>query len=401
MSSHSGPCCTPCVRLAPIVRLVLVAVLLSAFAAADAAAQLCPGTTVVSGLRRPLGMALSNQGNLIVSESGTPVPDSGRLSIVDAGGARRTLIDGLPSALNDVNEPAGPAGIVMRGRTAYLLIGIGDTVLPSPVPGRQLANPDVSSPIFSSVLAIHFSANVEKRTGGFTLSQEDGEALASGETVTLSNGGGDSLTLELVADFPDFVSEPLPGFPALVRGSNPFGLVLVANQLYVTDGGRNLVWRVDVPTGDFEPLAGFPPIANPLFPVGPPVSEAVPTGIEYAGGRLLVTLFRGVPFPPVSSVIEVDPSTGGQSVLIDGLKTAIEIIAEPPPAKGSYLVLQHSSGAGPFFGGPGLLLRFESPGAAPDVLADCLARPTSMVLDDRSGTIYVSELETGRIVAFQ
>ena len=37
----------------------------------DASAQLCPGTTVTSGLRRPMGMALSNQGNVLVSETGT------------------------------------------------------------------------------------------------------------------------------------------------------------------------------------------------------------------------------------------------------------------------------------------------------------------------------------------
>ena len=97
----------------------------------------------------------------------------------DPLGRRWTLLDGLPSALNDVNDPSGPAGLVMRGRTVYLLIGIGDTVLPSPVPTRQLANQAVSSPLFSSVLAIHFSANVEKTTAGFTLSQADQDALAA------------------------------------------------------------------------------------------------------------------------------------------------------------------------------------------------------------------------------
>ena len=63
----------------------------------DASAQLCPGTTVTSGLRRPMGMALSNQGNVLVSETGTATPHSGRISIVDPSGDRRTLLDGLPS----------------------------------------------------------------------------------------------------------------------------------------------------------------------------------------------------------------------------------------------------------------------------------------------------------------
>ena len=33
------------------------------------------------------------------------------------------------------------------------------------------------------------------------------------------------------------------------------------------------------------------------------------------------------------------------------------------------------------------------------LLADCLARPTSMLLNAKTGTLYISELLTGRIVA--
>ena len=385
-------------RLGALLGAALAIALASAFTVSEAAAQSCPGTTLISGLQRPLGMALSNQGNLIVSESGMPTPHSGRLSILDPLGRRWTLLDGLPSALNDVNDPSGPAGLVMRGRTVYLLIGIGDTVLPSPVPTRQLANPAVSSPLFSSVLAIHFSANVEKTTAGFTLSQADQDALAAGERITLSNGGGDTIQIELVANFPDYISDPLPGFPDIVHGSNPFGVVVVGNDLYVTDGGRNLVWKVNLATGAFAPLATFPTVPNPL-PVAGPVVEAVPTGIEYAGGRLLVTLFRGVPFPPgVSSVVQIDPDTGEQVPLITGLKTAIEVIAT---SSGSYLVLQHSSGTAPFFAGPGVVLRFDTPTSTPLVVADCFVRPTSMVLDERSGILYVAEYLTGRVVALQ
>ena len=415
MSSHVDPSRTLAVvpprgrgRLvsagrAAVTRLAVAAALVLALFAAEASAQLCPGTTVVSDLRRPIGLALSNQGNVLVSETGTPTPNSGRLSIVSPGGARRTLLDGLPSGIGDVGDPSGPSGVIIRGRTAYLLIGIGDSALAAPVPGRQLPNPNPSSPIFSSVLAIHFSAAVEKRTAGFTLSQADQEALAAGETVTLSNGGGDSVTIELVADFPDHIPNPLPEFPEIVRSSNPFSLVLVADQLYVTDGGRNLVWKVDVSSGDFAALAEFPTIPNPLFPgVGGPETEAVPTGIAYDDGQLLVTLFRGVPFPPGTSVVlRIDPATGAQEPFITGLKTAIDIVPEPPPAKGSYLVLQHSSGDGPFFPGPGLVLRFPSASASPETLADCLERPTSMVLDEKTGTLYVAELLTGRLAAFR
>ena len=233
------------------------------------------------------------------------------------------------------------------------------------------------------------------------LSPADEQTLAAGQSVHLSNGGGDTVDIELVANFPDYVSDPLPGFPAIVRGSNPFGLVVVADQLYVTDGGRNLVWQVDIPTGSFSPLATFPTIPNPLFPaVGGPVVEAVPTGIEYADGELLVTLFRGVPFAPgTSAVVQIDPSTGVQSPFLSGLKTAIGVLGIKDGGEESYLVLQNSSGPAPFFAGPGLVLQFDSPGGAPTVLADCLARPTAMLRDAKTGTLYVTELLTGRIVA--
>ena len=356
---------------------------------------------VISGLRRPLGITQSNQNNLIVSETGTLGElHSGRISIVDPGGSRRTLLSGLPSATSDVGEPSGPSGVYLRGRTLYVVIGVGNTFLPSGIP-----NPNPSSPIFSSLLAIHFSANVEKRTSGFTLSFAHQQALAAGEQVRLSNGGGDKVTIELVANFPDFTPNPLPFFQPNIRISNPFDLVAVGNQLYVTDGGMNLVWQVDINSGAFSALATFPPIRNPLFgTIGGPFIQAVPTGIAYSDGQLLVTLFTGFPFPPGASVVEqIDPLTGDHAPFITGLKTAIDVLPITEGGDTDYLVLQHSSGPGPFFSGPGLLLRFETPSAPPSVIANCLSRPTSMTLDEKTGTLYVTELTTmpsnGRIVA--
>jgi hypothetical protein len=383
--------------LASALPIFLIPLLIPAVLPSAASAQACPGSTLISGLHRPMGLAPTNQGNLLVSETGTFAPHSGRISILGLDGTRRTLLDGLPSGINDVAEPAGPAGLIMRGRTIYVLIGIGDSVLPAPVPTRHLANPAVSSPIFSSVLAIHFSAYVEQTTRGFTLSMADQDTLASGHRVMLSNGRGDTIALELIADFPDYVPDPLPGNPSIVRGSNPFGLALGANEmLYVSDGGRNLVWSVDLTSRTQSILTTFPPIPNPVPGFGPFV-EAVPTGIAYAGERLLVTLFRGVPFPAgTSTVVDIDPATGAQATLIGGLTTAIGVT--PLTGSAGHLVLQHSSGPGPFFGGPGVVLGFDTPSAPPQLLADCLDRPTTMWLDSRNGVLYVAEMLTGRIV---
>ena len=368
----------------------------AAIALLSVAAAMGQCSEVVSGLRLPLSAIQSNQNNLIASEGGTlGVLDSGRISIVDTQGSRRTLIAGLPSATSDVGDPSGPAGVFMRGRTLYLVIGIGNTLLPGAIP-----NPNPASQIFSSLLAIHFSAALEKTTTGFTLTQANQQTLANGGKVTLANGSG-KIQIELVANFPDYTIDPTTasGF----RNVNPFDVVVVDDKAYVSDGGQNLVWQVDIASGAFSPLAIFPRIPNPLFnPTPPPPSiggpflEAVPTGIRYSGGQLLVTLFRGFPFPPGVSVVEqINPLTGDHSPLITGLRTAIDVL----PIGGAHLVLQHTSGTTilPPFTGPGLVLRFDTPGGPPTVVTNCLTRPTSMTYDERTGLLYVTELG-GRIV---
>ena len=359
---------------------------------------------LTSGLRFPLGIAQSNKGNLIVSESGERAAQhQGRISILGLDGSRRTLIDGLPSAINDAGDPSGPAGVIMQGRTLYVAIGIGDSILPVGTSPVRIGNPAPSSRIFSSVLAMHFSANVELNTLGFSLGVADHEALADGQKVTLSNGDGDKMSVELIVNFPDYVANPLPTAPANVQGSNPFDLALLGDQLYVTDGGRNRVWRTDLVSGTFDTLAIFAAIANPLFPgIGGPTIEPVPTGIREFNGQLFVTLFRGFPFVAGTSVVEqIDPETGAHAPILNGLRTAIDVLPSSDDGENiSLLVLQHASGPVlPPFSGPGMLTRIDGLGTT--VLANCLNRPTSMVRDDRSGAIYLTELVNGRVVVVQ
>jgi hypothetical protein len=389
-------------QLKPLKSIPILAALAAIIAMIGLPVQAqCPVVELASGLSRPVAIAQSSQGNLLISDTTSRVPNTGRISIVDLDGHRRTLLSGLPSGIADVGDPLGVTGLFLRGRTLFVLISVGDVAIGGPIPGSALPNPNpVSSPLFSSVLAVHFSAGVEKNTEGLTLTLADQEALASGQKVTLSNGNGDAVVLELIADFLNYIPFPLPTVPDNVQLSNPFDLVAVEDQLYVTDGGRNLVWQVDIPTGAISVLAQFPNIPNPLFPaVGGPTSQAVPTGIRAVNGQLLVTLFRGAPFAPGTSVVEqIDPLTGDHAPFITGLKTAIDVLPLTVGDQTDYLVLQNAS-VGPFFGGPGLLLRFPASGGAPSVVANCLDRPTSMTLDEKTGTVYVTELNTGRVVA--
>ena len=403
---------SPVSRLFTLMKFSLLTATTILLSVTQLSAQ-CPVTPLTSGLQLPLGLTQSNKRNLLISESGPRgTTNTGSISIVSLDGTRRTLLAGLPSGPNDIGDPSGPAGLFMRGRTLYVAIGLGDVVVGVinpitglPIPGVGVPNPNgPSSPLFSSVLAVHLSARVEKTTGGFTLSLADQQALATGEKVTLSDGNGDRITLELVANFPDYIPNPLPTVPGNVRHSNPFDLIAVDDVLYVTDGARNLVWEVDIPTGGFSVLAEFPPIANPL-PIGAPTVEAVPTGIDHVDGQLLVTLFRGFPFPAGTSVVEqIDPATGDHAPFISGLRTAVDVLVITDDGDADYLVLQHSSAGGaplPPFANPGRLLRFEEPGTAPTVIAEgpnCLVRPTSMTLDKKTGTLYVTEY-SGRVVS--
>ena len=378
--------------------VALGAVLWPAMEVAHAQA-VCSAVEVATGLVRPQGVVQSNLGNLIVAEAGPGTPNTGRISIVSPAGERRALLSGLPSGRADVGDPAGPAGVFMRGRTLYAAIGIGDAILAGPVPRTAIANPTPSSPLFSSVLAIHFSAEVERSTAGFVLSLADHNALALGQRVTLANGGGETIPRELAANFPDWIPEPLPSLASNVRGSNPFDLVVVADQVFVTDGGRNLVWRVDAPTGSYVALTDFPRIPNPIFPVGPPTSEAVPTGIAFQDGSLMVTLLRGAPFANgTSTVMAVDPATGAQSAYISGLKTAIDTRQLRWGESSTQLVLQYSYGPAPFFGGLGAVLRFDTPAGPARVLDNCLAQPTSMAWDAKARQLYVTEIVSGRLM---
>jgi sugar lactone lactonase YvrE len=98
-------------------------------------------------------------------------------------------------------------------------------------------------------------------------------------------------------------------------------------------------------------------------------------------------------------VEQVDPATGAHSLLIPGLSSAIDVLPITSNGDTDYLVLQFSTDM--LGGGLGSLLRFETPDSAPAVLAGCLITPTSMTLDEKTDTLYITELATGRVVSVQ
>ena len=392
MMNERKPSLPNMTNLSLLALLAAITILLSG---AQVKAQ-CPTSTFTGGLKVPEKIIVTPANNFLVSEAGTG-PNTGRVSLVDRSGLRQTLLDTLPAGLSaPENSPDGPTGILLRNRTLYLAIGEGDSLM-NGGPGTEVPNPNPSSPIFSSVLVFQFSTDVDKIKSSFALSFADQTALKNGSTVTLVNTTGDSLTVRLLTDFPDYVPDPrFPGDPN-VRNSHPYGLELIGNQLYVIDAGFNSVRRVDAQTGAQDTLTTFAPIPN-TDPPPPPVVEAVPTSIHQYNNQLLVSLLRGFPFPPgKAEVRKVDPAASTNDSFITGLSSAIDSLPLSIRGDGDvFLSLEFSTNMQQ--GAPGRLQLWPTNTASPIVIATCLITPTSMVRDPLTGDILITELGPGIIV---
>ena len=112
------------------------------------------------------------------------------------------------------------------------------------------------------------------------------------------------------------------------------------------------------------------------------------TALLFAGVEVRAQCPAGVVAGGLQGPIGITRSNQG-SLLVSEVGT-------PTP---NHLVLQFSTNM--LAGAPGSLLRFETPTGTPAVVADCLITPTSMALDEKTGTLYVTELATGRVVSLQ
>jgi hypothetical protein len=360
------------------------------------------GPPFVTGLQLPSKIAFTRNRNLVVAEAGTPVNNSGRISLVDrATATRRTLIEGLPSGISHAEEPgspSGPSGVAVQDRTIYVTIGSGDAVLPGPAPGTEQANPQLASPILASLLSLQSSVALDVAAGGFVLSASDHTTLKGGQSVSLHNSAGEELIVRLVADFPDYTAEPRPDFPANVRAGNPFGVAVQGQVLYVVDASQNVVRRVDANTGETTTLATIASVPNPT-PVGPPAIDPVPDSIHFRGNDLVVTTLTGFPFPAGSArVLNVSTSGGATSTLVSGLTSAIDSAPLGGGANDPLLVLEFSTN---MLAGAAGRLRLVTAAGESTTLAEGLPTPTSMVVDPVTGEVFVTHIFPGFITRLE
>jgi hypothetical protein len=376
------------------VSVAIVAVSFT-FACVNVRAQTATTSVFASGLSAPVKSILTPRGNLLVAEAGSG-PNTGRISIIDPGGNRRTLIDGLPSGFAPPNmDPSGPSALALRGRTLFVVIGAGDGTLPGPLPATEMINPNPSSRFLSSVLQFRLSPQVEDTTQGFTLDQT---GLFSNGFSKTADSAGNELFVEVVTNFPNFTADSRPNFPGNVRASNPFAIAVNGRKLYVVDASQNQVWEVDSDTGSRRSIIVFGPKPNPLFPtLGPPVLDVVPDGVRFIGKSLLIPLLTGFPFAPGNSEIRrIRLVNGANEPFIRGLTSAIDVLpVEDQSGQNRYLVLEFSTNQ--LAGAPGRLSRYDQADGAPVVLVNNLVSPTNLVRDEVTGDLFVTEIFPGRI----
>jgi hypothetical protein len=371
--------------------------LLAASAAISLGAWGQTTSVLATGLQLPYKLALTPQGNLLVTEAGGP-PNSGRVSLVQrSGGTRTTLLQGLPSGpSNPDGTPIGPTGIALRERVLYLAISEGDGVRNGATPGSLVLNPaGVSSPLFASVLRVRFDTDPDLILSPFTLARAQHSELADGAEVALTNADGAKASVDLLAHYPALSTDPA----TVYRHHDPFALALDParpDTLYLVESGQNALLRINTQTGRSKVLTRFAPLPNPTQ-VGPPVMDAVPTAALVLGDQVVVTMLSGFPFVPGYGNARVyDLVTGKTDPWINGLNTAIDIgMRKAASGAAEYFVLGFSSNMGTTPPGPGQLWKYDSPTGK--VVVDDLVTPTGMAIDPASGDIYITELGAGQI----
>lgn len=348
---------------------------------------------IATGLQSPNKMVLTPRGNFLVSETSTN-PNAGRISVVSRAGARRSLFEALPSGLEVAGGGSGPTGLALRDRTLYIALGGGDTERRTPTGASQHNPMGISSPLFTSVLEVRFSADIDSLNGTFRLTPEQQQSLAAGEELTLDDGAGGTARISLLVDFADAVREG-----AGYRFSNPWGLAVSEDggTLWVIDASQNTLLRVSTATGRWQRVIQFPPLPN-AGRIGPPVVDAVPTSIRTYGNQLLVSFLTGFPFTPgYARVSAINPDQRTVEPFIASITSAVDVLWRPrAEGRSQFFVLEFSQNQSAQPAPPGRLLRYDSPAAQP-ILSD-LRAPVSLAFDPGTEELFILEL-SGRILS--
>jgi hypothetical protein len=213
------------------------------------------GAPLAAGLRSPIGIAEDPQGNVWVTEAGSGTVNNGQVSVVTPSGTF-TAISGFTSAISPENSPEGLNHLAYRDGKLYILNGVDEKLFIADVSNFV---PGVSAPIPASSLQSF--------------------------------------------DIGTFVRNAHPNAPD-PKDSNPYDLAFGPNgDLFIVDAGANAMIRRNKDSGALSVYAVFPDLVNPGAPVGPPMVDAVPTGIVSNGTDFFVSTLTGGPFPAGAATI--------------------------------------------------------------------------------------------------
>ncbi|MEA2526696.1 MAG: hypothetical protein QOF73_3923 [Thermomicrobiales bacterium] len=323
-------------------------------------------TLVASNLLNPRFIAVADDGSLYVSEAGTggdeqifaptgiegspeasPTPQepfgtrglTGQVTQIAPDGTATVVAQGLPSYTLGP-ESTGPAGIVVADGTIWLAVG-------GPGPGAAFIDP---IPNENSVVSI------DPATG----------------------------TVTLVADIGAYEHANNP-HPAAID-SNLYGIALADDGLlHVADAGGNAVYHVDPTSGELTVLAVIEDIPLPEGAQGPPMLQAVPTGVTAnPAGGVYVGLLSGGPFPPgAAKVLAVSPD-GTVADAATGLTMVVDVKVGPD---GNLYASQISTNFLSEPPAPGSVVRILADGTQ-ETVVDGLMLPNGIDFD-AEGNLYV------------
>ncbi len=287
-------------------------------------------TTIATGFDGPQGLLVAKDGNIWVA---------------DTTHVTKVMPDGSKSVVATLPTVIGPEGPVGGSRLA-LVNGM-----------LYVSNSEWEMDVHGDTIAPNTAAILKVANGGIT------SAASTGDYEKANNPNGDNLA------------------------SHPYGMAVGKDgSIYVADAGANDLLKVNPTTGAISTVAVFPPFPNNTG-VGPPVSQAVPTGVvANDDGTFFVGFLHGFPFPPGATKVVKVMANGSMSDFATGLTSLTDLTRGPD---GKLYAVQFAvfgaEGPGP---NTGALIRINSNGVSA-VVQSGLSFPTSISFDG-DGNAYIT-----------
>ena len=244
-----------------------------------------------TGLVAPQGIVVDDQGRIWVAEQGTGNSD-GRISVVLPNGQVHPFLTDMPSNIVQ-GQPESAHHLLFHDGMLWATLGLGEES-----PDGRLLGIDTT----------------DFAPGDPPLSLDDVEV------------DEDVASFVLDQDFDDDTDQ-----------TNIYNMTIGPDgDLIIVDASANAVLRRTSDTGTLSVVASLPRVTNPT-PVGPPMTQAVPTAVIYMDDLLFVTSLPGFPFVENTGLIYQVDLEGEVSVFHEGFTTAVDLVLDPD---GNFVVAQ-------------------------------------------------------------